>query len=320
VEKRFVADLQSGDSVSSDFLVREKALIPFNQPNRAGEQFLRLQLSDVSGVIRAVAWEKGAELAAKFQVGDVVRVRGDVGNYRGPQLVVHSLDIVPAADVDRRHFQPAAPRRREEMLAELQAVLQDVSDPLLRRLMDAFFADESFLARYADAPAARSVHHNYLGGLLEHSLEVAVLCRHFAAMHPGLDLSLLLCGALLHDMGKIEEYDIDTFSFELTTRGKLLGHIALGKEMLDQRMAAVDHFPAELQLELSHMILSHHGQKEWGSPEVPRTFAAFALHYADLASARLNQFSLVSGQKADERGWTPWDRLLERDIYLGLAE
>ena len=132
--------------------------------------------------------------------------------------------------------------------------------------------------------------------------------------------SLLICGALLHDVGKIEEYEMKGLSIELTTRGKLLGHIIIGVEMINEHISQIDGFPEKLQLELNHMILSHHGQKEWGSPEVPRTFAAFALFHADLVSARLNQFALAVEKGAKADGWTEWNRLLERDIYLGLAE
>lgn len=320
MEKLFVTDLKIGDSICSDFLVTEKVLSPFTQPNRAGEHFLRLQLSDITGTVRAVAWERGAELAAGFQVGDIVRVRGDVGNYRGLQLVVHGLEKLPPEQVERRHFQRVAPRERKDMLDELRLVLADVTEPHLAELMAAFFSDTSFATQYAKAPAARSVHHNYVGGLLEHSLEVAELCRHYAAMYRGLNLPLILCGALLHDMGKIVEYDASSLSFEMTTRGKLLGHIVIGKEMLDERIRGLGGFPESLHMELSHMILSHHGQKEWGSPEIPRTHEAYALHYADLTSARLNQFMLVAGKGAGERGWTEFDRLLERDVYLGIAE
>ena len=320
MEKRFVADLKAGETICSDFLVTEKVLVPFTQPNKAGEHFLRMQLSDVTGIIRAVAWDKGQELAALFAVGDIVRVRGEVGVYRGLQLVVHGLEVLPMGQVQRSLFQRVAPRDMDEMLGELQLVLADVTDPHLGELMGDMFGDAEFLASYLAAPAARSVHHNYVGGLLEHSLEVAALCRHFACDYSDLNLSLLLCGAILHDVGKIVEYDANTLSFELTTRGKLLGHISIGKEMIDQRISKIEGFPDELHLELTHMILSHHGQKEWGSPEVPRTFAAFALHYADLTSARLNQFSQVMGKGNKVDGWTDWDRLLERDIYLGLTE
>lgn len=320
MEKRFVADLKLGETICSDFLVTEKVLVAFTQPNKAGEHFLRMQLSDVTGIIRAVAWDKGQELAALFAVGDIVRVRGEVGVYRGLQLVVHGLEALPMDQVQRQLFQRVAPRELDEMWGELRLVLADITDPHLATLMGEMFGDAEFLASYSAAPAARSVHHNYVGGLLEHSLEVAALCRHFARDYCDLNLPLLLCGALLHDVGKIVEYNANTLSFELTTKGKLLGHISIGKAMIEQRISKINGFPEALQLELIHMILSHHGQKEWGSPEVPRTFAAFALHYADLTSARLNQFSQVMGKGSKGDGWTDWDRLLERDIYLGLAE
>jgi 3'-5' exoribonuclease len=320
VEKQFVRDLKVGDQVRSAFLVTEKALVAFNQPNRSGEQFLRMQLADVSGTVRAVAWEKGMEYAKVFQVGDVIRVRGEVGEYKGPQVVVYGIEPVEEAQVERGWFQRVAPTGSDEMLAELKTVLDGVSDPFLALLLQEFFSDSEFFKRYTKAPAARSVHHNYVGGLLEHSLEVAVLCRQFAAGYPELDLSLLYCGALLHDVGKIEEYDSTSLTFELTDRGKLLGHIMIGQEMLEQRIRAVPGFPEAYRLELMHMLLSHHGQKEWGSPEIPKTFAAYALFHADLVSARLNQFSLVVKKGEKDNGWTDWDRLLERSVYLGKAE
>lgn len=320
MEKRFISDLKIGDAVWSDFLVTEKALVAFSQPNRAGEQFLRLQLTDISGSVRAVAWDKGPELALKFGVGDIVRVRGEVGEYKGPQLVIYSVDPVPPEQVDRRQFQRTAPGDRGEMLAELEKVLVQIDNPWLARLMEHFFTDKEFLRRFTESPAARTVHHNYVGGLLEHSLEVASYCSHFASVYPSLDRSLLLCGALLHDAGKIEEYDALSLTFDLTTKGKLLGHIMIGKTMLDQRVAEIPGFPEVLYLELAHMILSHHGQKEWGSPEIPRTFAAFALFHADLVSARLNLFAQVAAKGGKEDGWTEWNRLLERDVFVRVAE
>ncbi|NLP36038.1 MAG: HD domain-containing protein [Firmicutes bacterium] len=320
MEKQFVANLQVGDAVHSYFIVTEKTLLPFNQPNRAGERYLRLQLADASGSMRAVIWEKAEEMAEIFSVGDVIRVRGEVTNFRGLQLTVYSLELVPEAEIERSHLQKTASLNQEELLRRLQALYRQITDPYLQKLLQSFYADDVFLKRYLEAPAARSVHHNYVGGLVEHSLEVAALCQEFAKIHPGLDSSLLICGALLHDVGKIEEYEMKGLSIELTTRGKLLGHIIIGVEMINEHISQIDGFPEKLQLELNHMILSHHGQKEWGSPEVPRTFAAFALFHADLVSARLNQFALAVEKGAKADGWTEWNRLLERDIYLGLAE
>lgn len=320
MEKQFVAKLQIGDTVHSEFVVTEKTLLAFSQPNRAGEQYLRLQLADITGSIRAVAWERGPEMAKLFSTGDVIRVRGDVVNYNGPQLTVYDIERVAEHEIKKHYFIKTSKRSIEEMLEELQWTCNQVTEPHLRRLLEAFFKDKEFLASYAGAPAARSVHHNYLGGLLEHSLEVAALCRHFAGFYPDLDLSLLLCGALLHDIGKIEEYEIKGLAIEQTTRGKLIGHIMIGQVMVAEKVKSIGSFPENLYIELAHMLLSHHGQKEWGSPEIPRTFNAYALFHADLVSARLNQFAQAAEKGVNAEGWTQWNRLLGRDIFIGTAE
>jgi 3'-5' exoribonuclease len=320
VGKQFINELKVGDAVQSDFAVVEKALNAFSQPNRAGEYFLRLQLADVTGTLRAVAWEQGPELAALFEVGDVVRIRGEISNYHGPQLIIYSLEPVAPAEINYEYFQKVAPRSRAEMLDELHEMINKVSHPYLQSLLQAFFADEAFLQRYSQAPAARTVHHNYVGGLLEHALETAALCEYFVQLHPTLDLSLLICGALLHDVGKLEEYEVKGMSIQLTTAGKLLGHIMIGKEMLDAKIRQIPDFPADLHMQLAHLMLAHHGQKEWGSPEIPRTFEAYALHHADLISARLNQFAQAAQKSGHNSKWTEYDRLLARDIYLGKAE
>jgi len=320
VAKQFIKDLKTGDEVYSEFLVTDKALVAFSQPNRAGEQFLRMHLADVTGTIRAVAWEKGPEMARMFAVGDIIRLRGEVGEYKGMQLVVYAVEAVDPGQVERGYFQRVAPRDSGEMLAELTALLEGIENPFLAALMQEFFGDREMLRRFAEAPAARSVHHNYIGGLLEHSLEVAAVCRRFALMYPQLDASLLVCGSLLHDIGKIEEYDAKSLTFELTTRGKLLGHIIMGKDMVDEKVARIAGFPQSLHMELVHMLLSHHGLKEWGSPEIPKTFNAYALFHADLVSARLNQFAEVVKKGKKDGEWTEWDRLLERSVYLGMAE
>lgn len=320
MEKQFICDLKIGDVVHSDFVVTEKTLNSFSQPNRAGEYYLRLQIADATGSVRAVAWERAQELANRFEQGDVVRIRGEVSNYRGPQLTIYDLQPTPETEIRRQYFLKTAPRTCAEMLADLKAVVALVTNPHLRRLLELFFADETLLQSFCEAPAARTVHHNYVGGLLEHSLEVAALCQQFMALQPVLDPSLLLCGALLHDIGKIEEYEFKGMTIELSTKGKLFGHIIIGKELIDHNIRRLEDFPAALQMELVHLILAHHGQQEWGSPEIPRTFEAFALHHADLVSARLNQFAQAQSKGAKTDGWTDWDRLLARDIYLGMAE
>jgi len=201
------------------------------------------------------------------------------------------------------------------MVKELQEIVNEVTDAELNSLLSSFFADKDFLKSYARAPAAKNVHHNWIGGLLQHSLEVAAFCRKTCDIYCRMDRSLLLTGALLHDIGKLEEYDQGSLSFEFTTRGKLMGHIVLGVEMIRGKIAEIPNFSSDSAMHLLHMIISHHGTQEWGSPEVPKTFEAFTLFHADLISSRLNQFYKLQ-ERAGGEDWSEYDRLLERSIYV----
>lgn len=318
MKKQMIKDLRVGDEVETQAVVLEANRSPFSSPNRAGEHFLKLVLGDVSGRVKAVMWEPPEGDNAVRQ-DDVVFVRGNVTEYHGPQVVVSDIRKLDPGKVNRAFFQPVSERDPGEMMAELKAVIEnDITDRHLNGLMNAFFSDREFARRFALAPAARTIHHNYLSGLLEHTLEVIALCRNLAELYPDqIQLDLLLTGAILHDIGKIEEYRQDSLSFDFTDRGKLVGHISIGKEMLDQKLAELGDFPPDLRLELEHMMLTHHGMREWGSPEVPKTIHAFALFHADLVSARMNQFINVMRRHAPGGGdWTEWDRFLERSIFV----
>lgn len=322
MKKQLIKNMRVGDEVETQALVVEINRTAFASAHRAGEYFLRLVLADVSGRVKAVMWDPPAEGEA-VQKDDVVFVRGTVGEYHGPQVVISDLRRLDPLKVNRAFFQPVSNRNLAEMMAELQLVISvELQDKHLRALLEAFFNEAEFAQRFALAPAARTIHHNFVGGLLEHTLEVIAVCRSLASLYPTqVRLDLLLAGAILHDIGKIEEYRQDSLSFEFTDRGKLVGHISIGKEMLDQRLAGLDGFPEPLKLELEHMILTHHGMREWGSPEVPKTIHAFALFHADLVSARLNQFIVVMQKHLPGGGdWTEWDRYLERSIYLRPAD
>ena len=318
MKKQLVRNLQVGDEVETQAVVLECSRGNFTAPHRAGEFFLKMTLGDVSGSIRAILWDT-ARLEELPRKGDVIFIRGEVGEYHGPQIVIGDLRKLDPEKVNRSFFQPVSPRDPREMLGELKEVISsDIDDPHLKLLLLSFFNDRDFTRRFAFAPAARTIHHNYAGGLLEHTLEVIEICRHLVSLYPAhLRLDLLLTGAILHDVGKIEEYDPASLSFEFSDRGKLVGHISIGKEMLDAKISQMPSFPAQLKLELEHMILTHHGMREWGSPEIPKTIHAFALFHADLVSARLNQFvRLMEKGVSGEGDWTEWDRYLERSIYL----
>lgn len=317
MKKQLLKNLRIGDEVETQALILELNRANFTSPNRAGEQFLKLVLGDVSGSVKAILWDVGI-IREPVKKGDVVFIRGEVTDYHGPQVVISDLRPLDPLKVNRAFFQPVSDRDPQEMLAELRRVItEDIRDPHLKLLLRAFFSDTDFVRRFALAPAARSIHHNYVSGLLEHTLEIISICRHLAGIYPELRPDLLFTGAILHDVGKIEEYDPASISFEFSDRGKLVGHISIGKEMLDEKVRQIPGFPPALKLELEHIILTHHGMREWGSPEVPKTLHAFTLFHADLVSARMNQFIKVLKNHSESAGdWSEWDRFLERSIYL----
>lgn len=320
MSKQFIKDLKVGSYVQSQFFVIDVSEQSFSAPSRSGESFLKLVLGDVSGTIKGIIWDRSL-VHESINIDDVLNVSGEVKDYYGPQLNISFYDKVEKDKINRAYFQQTCERDRDVMWAELKQITTEaVRDPHLKALLDNFYQDGALTEQFKMSPAARVIHHSYLGGLLEHTLEVIGICRHAAALYPGqLNESLLIAGAVFHDMGKIEEYNLDSLSFQQTDRGRLLGHIAIGIEILRQKMAGIPLMPEEIKLELEHMLLSHHGEKEWGSPEIPQTFAAFTLFHADLLSARLRQFVQVMSRGDENTNWTKWDRFLQRRVFTGFT-
>lgn len=317
--KQFVKDLKIGSYVQSQFVVVDVSEQPFTSLNRSGDSFLKVILGDISGTIKGIIWDRSI-VHEPINTDDVLNITGEVKDYHGLQLNISCYEKVERDKINRAYFQQCSTRKPEEMWSELQSITAAaVRDPHLSALLQRFYADESLVERFKQSSAARVVHHNYLGGLLEHTLEVIAFCRHAASLYPRhLNESLLIAGAIFHDMGKIEEYNMNSLSFQQTDRGRLLGHIAIGLELMGQKIAEIPAFPPELKMELEHMILSHHGEKEWGSPEIPQTFAAFTLFHADLLSARLKQFVQIMERDRDlDSAWTKRDRFLQRSIFTG---
>lgn len=320
MSKQFIKDLKTGSYVQSHFFVIDVSEQSFSTPNRAGESFVKLVLGDVSGTIRGIIWDRSL-LHETINIDDVLYVSAEVKDYYGPQLNINCYEKVEKDKINRAYFQQSCSRDLDEMWSELQAVTAaKVQDPHLRALLDNFYEDNSLVERFKLAPAARVIHHSYLGGLLEHTLEIISICRQVTPLYPQqLNEALLITGAIFHDIGKIEEYNLDSLSFQQTDRGRLLGHIAIGVEILREKMGKIASMPENLKLELEHMVLSHHGEKEWGSPEVPQTFAAFTLFHADLLSARLKQFAQIINRGDENANWTKWDRFLQRRIFTGFS-
>jgi len=313
--KQFVADLAANAKVASCFAVKEKSLVAFR--NKPGK-FLNLSLVDATGQIKARVWNNAEELAAGFDVGDVVAVSANVEEYNGQlQLIVSRVAKAEPDSYDVDDLIARAGRSRDELLQWLDETIALVSDPHLRALLDAFFGDDEFRAVFAECFGAKALHHAYAGGLLEHTLSVVHILVGVAQIHPELSLDLLVTGGLLHDVGKTVELH-GAITADYTDLGKFVGHTVLVDRMVTEKIGSIEGFPAHTANLLSHMLLSHHGEREWGAPIVPATMEACALHYADNLDARVQGFKqIIQAGESSDRSWSDYHRLYERQIYLG---
>jgi 3'-5' exoribonuclease len=313
---RCVKDLAPGQSVSgARYSVRSKRLVEFR--NKPG-QYLSLTLGDRTGEIAARVWDDAEEIAAGFQEGDVVAVTGRVESYQEqPQLILTAVAKCAPEEVRREEFVARSERDPEEMMRELAEVCRSVRDAGLRKLLAAFFGDREFAARFKTCPGAKVVHHAYLGGLIEHTLNVVKICDNMCGIYPQLDRDLLITGALLHDVGKVREYTCDT-SIETTDEGRLIGHVANGFHMVMQALAQVTELAPERRLRIAHLIVAHHGSPEMEAPKVPMTVEAVALHHAENLEAQTNRvLGIIARDKGQGKGWTDFDKLLARYIFVG---
>ena len=312
--KQFIADLKDRDTVDSVFMVKDKTMAMAKN----GKPYMNLKFMDKSGEIDGKLWDNVDELDKTFQKGDFVRIRGTGSLYMGKmQLVAKEISRLDEDNVDLADFVPVSPVPLAEMKDELARVIGSLSNPYLKALMESFQADPVFMAGYCKAPAAKGMHHVYLGGLLEHSLSVVRLVDAIVPLYADLNRDLLVVGALLHDLGKVAELSYER-AFEYTDEGRLIGHITIGVEMLTERIAAVPGFPPELAMLLKHMLLSHHGQYDYGSPKRPKTVEATILHYLDDMDSKINGIrSHIARETAQGSRWTSHHRLYNLYFYTG---
>lgn len=324
LKKDFVGDFVVGQTVLTPLAIYEKRLNQFTNKSGQPAYGLMLSMGDRTGRISAVNWNAAQELHERVGVDQIWLVGGKVQEYRGNlQLVVEQIIPAPNSQTSMEDFLPNSRFSREVLWRRLEAIMQSISNIHLLSLLREVFTParrESFCT----APGGREVHHAYVSGLLEHTLEVIAYAETMLAEQGAyLDRDLLLTGCILHDIGKTEEYDLASLSFQMTNRGKLVGHLQMGSELVGQVAASLADFPEELQLELQHMIIAHHGVPEWGSPQQPRSINAMALHLADLTSGRLAQFGRVIADHRTENGqWSNYDKFLERNVFIpsGLLE
>lgn len=315
---RFVDQLKEGDRLEDVFLVKTARL----SETRAGKPYLILEVVDRSGEIGGPIWDQAEEYQGLCQVGGFVHLAGQIQTYQGKlQLKIDSVRAVDRGDVDLADFVLACDQDRERLARDLQALVSSVKNPFLKKMLQFFFKKEPMWQRFQDAPAAKGIHHAYVGGLLEHSLSVARIADGLAVHYSGVDRSLLLAGALLHDIGKVEELAMDVALINYTAQGRLKGHLVMGSEMVAEAAAHIKDFPAELLTQLQHLILSHHGRQEFGSPTVPMTIEAFVLSFVDDLDAKMNLMEQLRKKMKDPGlQWTEYQRSLERYLYLGPLE
>jgi 3'-5' exoribonuclease len=316
LKKVFVKDIQERDLVSSPFLVRDKII----GMAKNGRPYMTLKLMDCSGEVEGRIWDRVDEISARFEKDDFVQISGKASVYMGKmQLIIQELEQVEESSIELADFLPVSRRAVAEMIEELTELVEGLTDPALKSLMQAFLADESFMAGYTRAPAAKAMHHVYLGGLLEHSLAVAALAHDISQRYADVNCDLLVVGALLHDVGKVAELRYRR-SFDYTDAGKLLGHIMIGVELVEEKLRSLSEFPPELAIHLKHLLLSHHGQYEYGSPKRPKTMEAVILNFIDDLDSKINGVRTHIDREPDsESSWTQYHRLYDRYFFKGTS-
>ncbi|MFZ3217879.1 MAG: OB-fold nucleic acid binding domain-containing protein [Candidatus Acidiferrales bacterium] len=311
MKSHYVSDLQDGQAVTSLFLVGEKGI---RTSQRSGKSWLELALRDRTGSIAAKMWDNFETLAKTFEADDVVQIRGRVKLYNG-QKEMTLEQIVPAAerDYDLADFLAHTKQDVEKLYAELSAAAAAVRNPWIKRLLESVILDPAIAPRLKRAPAAMNMHHAFVGGLLEHTVSLIGLGRAVAAHYPELDADLLLAGIVLHDIGKIEELSYERGT-DYTTAGRLLGHITIGTLLVREKIKAIAGFPEPLAVLVEHLILSHHGSYEFGSPSLPQTREAIVLHFLDDVDSKMAAMRTTLEGASGNDEWTERNPALRRAL------
>jgi 3'-5' exoribonuclease len=310
----FVADIQDNQEVRTLFLVKSMRLAE----TKAGKPFLSLELMDRSGELVARVWDDAERLAPRCPAGAVVAVSGLAQLYKGAlQLKVTALEQVAAEGPDWALFLPTTPYDIEAMAAEIIVLVKGLADQDIRRLLMAVVKDQPLWQAFTTAPAAKHMHHAYIGGLLEHSLGICRLADRVAALYPALDRSLLIAGAILHDLGKVREFSFSVPPFDYSDQGRLLGHMVISLEIIQAKLAGLRDFPEQTAMMIKHLVVSHHGRHEFGSPTLPMTREAFVLNLIDDLDAKMNYLDRLSRPVDPDRyQWTEYQRTLERFLFV----
>ncbi len=304
----FVSDLNSEQSITTFFLVHEKEI----RSTREGKAYLRLELGDRSGTIEARMWDQFDAASKGIQRDDIVKVQARVEIYKNrPQLSLQQLRLAKPEEIDLADFLPHTKEDVNKLYSQLQEHAAGIANPWLKKLVSGIIADPHIAARYKRAPAAKVMHHAYLGGLIEHVVSLCRLAKQVAAHYPELDLDLLLTAAILHDVGKLDELCYER-AIGYTVEGQLLGHILMEFETVSKAMDALEGFPPALKTVVQHLLISHHGQYEFGSPKLPMIREALVFHYLDDLDSKLAAVRAALAVDSGEPEWSAYSGALGR--------
>lgn len=317
--RRFVSELGPQENIDQVFLASEKQL----RPNRSGNLYLQLELVDKTGSIGARLWNANEAVYRSFDNGDYVHIEGATQLFQGNlQLIISRLHRVSANEVEPADFLPVTEAEVEKLAARLAEILRGLRNPHLANLAECYLMDDQLMGKLARAPAGIKHHHAYRGGLLEHVVNLMEVVLAVAPRYPQVDRELLLMGAFLHDLGKVDELNYER-DFTYSDQGQLLGHLVIGVEMLNRKIQEAEQLsgeriPEETVLRLKHLIVAHHGTLEFGSPKVPMTLEALALFCLDNLDAKIAAFDRQIREDANfDSAWTAYDNLLGRKVFKG---
>ena len=308
---RYINELREGDMISETYFCKTKNTLK----TKAGKSYYSLLLQDKTGTIDAKVWELSNGID-HFEQMEFIHVDGQITSFQGAlQFNVRRVRRSQEGEFDPADYMPMSKKNIDEMYKELLTFVNSIKQPYLSKLVKSYFEeDKAFIMQFKKHSAAKSVHHGFIGGLLEHTLSVTKFCNYIASAYPIINRDLLICGALFHDIGKVKE--LSSFpENDYTDDGQLLGHIYIGAEMVGKRMEMIPGFPVKLATELKHCILAHHGELEYGSPKKPALAEAMALNFADNADAKLQTLTeIFDNSQATGTEWLGYNKLFESNI------
>ncbi len=314
MKSAYVADLQPDQAVSSLFLVRDKEI---RTSSATGKSWLQLELVDRTGTIEAKMWDNFTDIAATFERDDIVKIRARVKVYRGKsELSIEQVIPARQGEYSLEDFLPHTKQDIEQLYRSVCSTAAGVSNPWLNALLKSVLEDPAIAAKLRRAPAAMTMHHAFIGGLLEHIVSLCALCKFAASQYTEVNSDLLYAGAILHDLGKIQELTYNR-GFAYSTEGELLGHIVIGLAMVRRKIEAIQGFPAPVATLVEHMIVSHHGSYEFGSPRLPMVREAVLLHYLDDLDSKMGAMRATLESRDGNAPWTARNPSLRRSLLRG---